>query len=85
MELNEGLSLVQFKYGASILQCTDTILPHSHNSRENAFEDFIIKEKGKLERDAYPHKWDTLDWKMYGSLNTARRKFLDVAKELHVS
>lgn len=86
MELEGGgLTLLHFKYGANTLQYTDAILPAMHRQPDPCVSDLVIKEKGMLERDNYPHGWDELDWKVYRFLNNVRRNFTDVAQNLGIS
>jgi hypothetical protein len=65
-------SLISFKYGASMLQHTCTVIPSSLSSARTQVEDLLFDEKGTLSRDPYPERWDELDWKAYEILGSPR-------------
>lgn len=86
MELeSSGLTLLHFKLGANTLQYSDAILPATHREPDPCISDLVIRKKGILESDAYPHGWDDLDWKVYRVLNDVRKNFTEVAQDLGIS
>ena len=84
--LSGDWSLISFKYGASTLEHTCTVIPASLSSTQVEVEDLMFYEEGKLEPDPYPHGWDELDWSIYELLDYPREvSYLEVGKKLGVS
>jgi hypothetical protein len=77
-------SFLEFRPGASIVQCVEAIIPSSVNGKDiNAIK---ITAKGTLPIDPYPHNWDDIDWKIYDLLSFPRnKKYAEIGRELGVS
>lgn len=85
--LHGDWSFIHFKYGASMLKFTDSILPHSYPSSGKYIEDIEIEEqKGNLPEDPYPHGWSDEHWDIYNALRMPRSlTFRGVGKKVGLS
>jgi hypothetical protein len=70
-------SFIRFQKGASLLSYADSIKPTLHS--DFSICDIDLYEKGKLERDPYPHGWDELDWRVYDLMRKPFISFSNVS------
>lgn len=79
-------SFIRFKYGASMLEFTDAILPYAYTNSNCYIEDIFFHEKGKLPRDPYPHGWSDEHWEIYRLMGSPRDVHLrDIGNQLGLS
>ena len=85
--LHGGWSFIHFKYGASMLEFADSVLPCSYPNSGKYIENIEIEEKkGKLPQDPYPHGWSDEHWDIYRVLGLPRSlSFRDVGKKVGLS
>jgi len=74
---------IHFKYGASMLQYTESIIPHFFSKLNSHIEDLSFNEKGKLPEDRYPHGWLEEHWNVYRAMRMPRdTTYREVGKEI---
>ena len=79
-------SFIRFRYGAAMLEFTDSILPHTYSGDNSFLEDIYIDEKGKLPVDPYPHGWSDDHWEIYRLMGAPRNhKIRNVIKKVDLS
>ncbi len=84
--LHGDWSFIRFKYGASMLEFTDSILPYSYSENNFFIENISFDEKGKLPRDPYPHRWSDDHWEIYRLMRKPREvKIKNVLKYVEIS
>ncbi len=84
--LHGDWSFIQFRYGASMLEFTDSILPHSYPTGKYVEDIKIEEQKGKLPKDPYPHGWLDEHWNLYRILGMPRSlSFVEVGKKIGLS
>jgi hypothetical protein len=85
--LHGDWSFIHFRYGASMLEFADSILPHSYPSSGRHIGDFKIEEeKGELQKDFYPHGWSDNHWNLYRVLRMPRLlTFREAGKKVGLS
>lgn len=71
-------TLLIFRNGANILSFADSIIPTFPRKAE--IPDLQIKERGKLEKDPFPHGWDEIDWEIFEIMRNPLVSFLKVAE-----
>ena len=85
--LHGDWSFIRFKYGASMLDFADAVLPHSYPNSGKYIEYIKIEEKkGKVPEDPYPHGWSDEHWEIYRILGAPRSlTFRDVSNQIGLS
>ena len=77
-------SLLWVYKGASTLKYANIIYPTYPGTLH--LENFIFKEKGKIENDPYPHCWDDLDWDIYNEMRKVREvSLVEIGRKLGYS
>ncbi len=84
--LHGDWSFIRLKYGASMLEFSDSIIPNSYSENNFYIENIFFDEKGKLPVDPYPHGWSDDHWEIYRTMGAPRNhKIKDVIKRVDLS
>ncbi len=85
--LHGDWSFIRFKYGASMLDFADSVLPNAYPNSGKYIEHIEIEEKkGTLPQDPYPHGWSDEHWNIYKSLRMPRSKtFREAGEQVGIS
>lgn len=79
-------SFIRFKKGANMLEYVDSILPNFFSKNDFFIENILIKEKGILPRDQYPHGWLDEHWKIYHLMGAPREHgIMNIVKKIELS
>lgn len=77
-------SLLWIYRGASTLKYANIVYPTYPGTLD--LENLTFDEKGKIENDPYPHRWDDLDWDIYNEMRKVRDvSLVEVGRKLDYS
>jgi hypothetical protein len=72
-----------FKKGDRIVQYAEAIFPTY--PAKKTINDIQLDKKGKLPNDAYPEKWDELDWNVFKAMRDPFTSYVTAGGRLEVS
>lgn len=77
------VSTVCFKRGDRVVQYAEAIFPTY--PAKKTINDIQLDKKGKLPNDAYPEKWDELDWNVFKAMRDPFTSYVTAGGRLGVS